>query len=109
MLPYCLAEGIGVLVYSPMASGLLTGAMTRDRAASLPAGDWRSRNPEFQEPKLSQNLALVERLKEVGARHGRSPGQVAVAWTPRQPAVTGALGGARRARQVERHIAAGAV
>ena len=101
ILPYCLAEGIGVIVYSPTASGLLTGAMTRERAASLPAGDWRSRNPEFQEPKLSQNLALVERLREVGAHHGHSPGQVAIAWTLRHPAVTGAIVGARSARQVE--------
>src|SRR5712675_585953 len=101
ILPYCLAEGIGVIVYSPMASGLLTGAMTRERAASLPAGDWRSRNPEFQEPQLSQNLALVERLREVGSRHGRSPGQVAIAWTLRHPSVTGAIVGARSARQVE--------
>ena len=90
-----------------MASGLLTGAMTRERAASLPAGDWRSRNPEFQEPKLSQNLKLVERLREVGARYGRSPGQVAIAWTLRHPAVTGAIVGARSARQVE-EIMAGA-
>src|SRR5437016_2800765 len=100
ILPFCHREEIGVIVYSPMASGLLTGAMTRERAASLPAGDWRSRNPEFQEPKLSQNLALVERLREVGARHGRSPGQVAIAWTLRHPAVTGAIVGARSARQV---------
>jgi len=107
VLPFCRWEGIGVIVYSPMASGLLTGAMTRERAASLPAGDWRSRNPEFQEPKLSQNLALVERLREVGALHGRSPGQVAIAWTLRHPAVTGAIVGARSARQVE-EIMAGA-
>src|SRR6185503_16639161 len=72
ILPYCQSEEIGVIVYSPMASGLLTGAMTRERAAKLPIRDWRSRNPEFQEPKLSQNLALVERLREVGARHGRT-------------------------------------
>ena len=107
VLPFCRWEGIGVIVYSPMASGLLTGAMTRERAASLPAGDWRSRNPEFQEPRLSQNLKLVERLREVGARYGRSPGQVAIAWTLRHPAVTGAIVGARSARQVE-EIMAGA-
>ena len=107
ILPFCRREGIGVIVYSPMASGLLTGAMTRERAASLPAGDWRSRNPEFQEPKLSRNLALVGRLREVGGRHERSPGQVAIAWTLRHPAVTGAIVGARSARQVE-EIMAGA-
>lgn len=72
-LPYCQQKGIGVIVYSPMASGLLTGAMTRERVASLPKNDWRSGNPEFREPKLSQNLAVVERLRSVGARHGRSP------------------------------------
>jgi multidrug efflux system outer membrane protein len=105
VLPFCRWEGIGVIVYSPMASGLLTGAMTRERAASLPANDWRSRNAEFQEPKLSQNLALVERLQAVGARHGRSPGQVAIAWTLRHPAVTGAIVGARNARQVEEIMA----
>ena len=81
--------------------------MTRERAATLQADDWRSRNPEVQEPKLSQNLALVERLREVGALHGRSPGQVAIAWTLRHPAVTGAIVGARSARQVE-EIMAGA-
>jgi aryl-alcohol dehydrogenase-like predicted oxidoreductase len=107
ILPYCQSEEIGVIVYSPMASGLLTGAMTRERAAKLPISDWRSRNPEFQEPKLSQNLALVERLREVGARHGRTAGQVAIAWTLRHPAVTGAIVGARNARQVE-EIMAGA-
>src|SRR6185503_17491599 len=106
-LPYCQSEEIGVIVYSPMASGLLTGAMTHERAANLPIGDWRSRNPEFQEPKLSKNLALVDRLRRVGAHHGRSPGQVAIAWTLRHRAVTGAIVGARSARQVE-EIMAGA-
>src|SRR2546425_12678135 len=70
ILPYCLREGIGVIVYSPMASGLLTGAMTRERAAKLPKDDWRSRHPDFNEPGLSRNLALVERLREIGNRHG---------------------------------------
>jgi aryl-alcohol dehydrogenase-like predicted oxidoreductase len=97
----CERENIGVIVYSPMASGLLTGAMTRDRASTLPADDWRRRNGEFQEPKLSKNLQLVERLRKVGARHGRTPGQVAIAWTLRHPAVTGAIVGARNAKQVE--------
>jgi aryl-alcohol dehydrogenase-like predicted oxidoreductase len=101
LLPYCQREGVGVIVYSPMGSGLLTGAMTHQRARSLAADDWRSRNAEFQEPKLSRNLQLVERLKQVGARHGRSPGETAIAWTLRQPAVTGAIVGARNARQVE--------
>ena len=101
ILPWCQPNGVGVIAYSPMASGLLTGAMTRERAAALPAEDWRSRNPEFKEPKLSQNLALVDRLRAVGKRHGCSPGEVAIAWTLRHPAVTGAIVGARNAKQVE--------
>jgi aryl-alcohol dehydrogenase-like predicted oxidoreductase len=106
ILPYCYSNGIGVIVYSPMASGLLTGAMTRERAAKLPAADWRSRNPEFSEPKLSQNLALVERLREVGEKYHRPPGHVAVAWVLRNPAVTAAIVGARNAEQVERNVGA---
>jgi aryl-alcohol dehydrogenase-like predicted oxidoreductase len=97
--PYCLREGIGVIVYSPMASGLLTGAMTRERAAKLPKDDWRHASSNFNEPKLSQNLVLVEALREIGKRHGRSPGEVAIAWTLRNPAVTGAIVGARNASQ----------
>jgi aryl-alcohol dehydrogenase-like predicted oxidoreductase len=100
-LPYCEKQGIGVISYAPMASGLLTGAMTRERAATLPADDFRSRNPEFREPRLSKNLELVERLRQVGARHGRTPGEVAIAWTLRHPAVTGAIVGARNAKQAE--------
>ena len=107
ILPFCLREGIGVIVYSPMASGLLTGAMTRERASKLPKDDWRSRDPEFNEPKLSRNLALVEQLREIGQRHGRSPGEVAIAWTLRNPAVTGAIVGARNARQAEGVMRAG--
>ena len=106
ILPYCRSEGLGVIVYSPMASGLLTGAMTRERAASLPASDWRSRDVEFHEPRLSKNLALVERLREVGQRHGSPPGQVAIAWTLHNPAVTGAIVGSRSAEQVERNVGA---
>jgi len=101
ILPYCLREGIGVIVYSPMASGLLTGAMTRERVAKLPQDDWRRSDPEFNEPRLSRNLELVERLREVAKRHSRSPGEVAIAWTLRNPAVTGAIVGARSARQAE--------
>ena len=107
ILPYCRQQGIGVIVYSPMASGLLTGAMTRERAASLPKDDWRSANPNFNEPKLSQHLALVERLRAVGKRYDRSPGEVAIAWTLRNPAVTGAIVGARNARQAEGVMRAG--
>jgi aryl-alcohol dehydrogenase-like predicted oxidoreductase len=105
-LPWCETNGTGVIAYSPMASGLLTGTMTRDRVASLPEGDWRKNNPEFQEPKLSSNLALVERLREVGVRHGKSPGEVAIAWTLRNPVVTGAIVGARNPKQVDGFIGA---
>jgi aryl-alcohol dehydrogenase-like predicted oxidoreductase len=104
ILSYCRSNGIGVIVYSPMASGLLTGAMTRERAASLPASDWRSRDVEFKDPRLSRNLALVERLREVGERVQRPPGQVAIAWTLGNPAVTGAIVGARNAKQVEGNV-----
>jgi aryl-alcohol dehydrogenase-like predicted oxidoreductase len=101
VLPFCHREEIGVIVYSPMASGLLTGAMTRERVRALPSEDWRSKNPEFQEPKLTDNLALVERLRAVGARHGRTPGEVAIAWTLHHPAVTGAIVGARNPGQLD--------
>jgi aryl-alcohol dehydrogenase-like predicted oxidoreductase len=100
-LKWCPAAKVGVIVYSPMASGLLTGALTRERIAALPPGDWRGKNEQFREPKLSKNLQLVERLRVVGARHGRVPGQMAIAWALRNPAVTGAIVGARSARQVE--------
>jgi aryl-alcohol dehydrogenase-like predicted oxidoreductase len=106
LLPFCERENIGVIVYSPMTSGLLTGAMTRERIANLPADDWRRQSAEFQEPKLSKNLTLVERLGAVGARHGKSPGAVAVAWTLRNRAVTGAIVGARNAKQVDGIIGA---
>jgi aryl-alcohol dehydrogenase-like predicted oxidoreductase len=106
VLPYCRSKGLGVIVYSPMASGLLTGAMTRERAATLPKSDWRSRDVEFREPALSKNLALVERLREVGQRYGRPPGQVAIAWALQNPAVTGAIVGARSAKQVEGTVGA---
>ncbi|EDY83625.1 oxidoreductase, aldo/keto reductase family [Verrucomicrobiia bacterium DG1235] len=100
LLPYCKKHGIGSIVYSPMGSGLLTGAMSKERLSSLPAEDWRKNNPKFQEPNLSRNLAIAERLKTVAAKHGRSPGEVAIAWVLRLPAVTGAIVGARSAEQV---------
>jgi aryl-alcohol dehydrogenase-like predicted oxidoreductase len=103
-LPWCRREGVGVIVYSPMASGLLTGAMTRERIRALPKEDWRTRNEQFQEPQLSANLAVVDRLKAVGARHGRSAGEVAIAWVLHNPAVTGAIVGARNAKQVEQSV-----
>ena len=106
ILPYCGGHNIGVLAYSPMKSGLLSGAMTRERVAGLPADDFRRRTPNFQEPLLSRNLALVELLREIGARHGRSPGEVAIAWVLRRPEVTAAIVGMRSARQVDGVIAA---
>ena len=99
-LPFCQREGIGVIVYSPMGSGLLTGAMTPERIAKLPADDWRKRHADFNEPRLSAHLELVERLRVVGDRRGYAPGAVAVAWTLRHPAVTAAIVGARRPEQV---------
>ncbi|MHA7635024.1 aldo/keto reductase [Corallococcus sp. M7] len=107
LLPYCQTQGIGVIVYSPMASGLLTGAMTRERILGMPDDDWRRGSADFQEPKLSHHLSLVERMREVGARHGRSPAEVALAWTLRGPAVTAAIVGARSAKQVDGFIHAG--
>ena len=107
LLPYCQKRGIGVISYAPMASGLLTGAMTRERAAALPKDDFRSRNPEFREPRLSKNLELVERLRQIGERYGRGPGEVAIAWVLRHPAITGAIIGARNAKQVEGIMRAG--
>jgi aryl-alcohol dehydrogenase-like predicted oxidoreductase len=106
-LPYCETRGIGVIVYSPMFSGMLTGGVTRERAASLPPDDHRSRNPEFKEPKLSRNLELVAKLKEIGARHGHSSGEVAIAWTLRNPVVTGAIVGSRNAQQADGVMRAG--
>ncbi|HEX4543973.1 MAG TPA: aldo/keto reductase [Candidatus Acidoferrum sp.] len=106
-LPYCEKRGIGVISYAPMASGLLTGAMTRERAAALPPDDFRSRSPEFREPRLSKNIELVERLRQVGARHGRGPGEVAIAWVLRKPVITGAIVGARNAKQAEGVMCAG--
>jgi aryl-alcohol dehydrogenase-like predicted oxidoreductase len=101
LLPFCLERNIGVLVYSPMLSGMLSGSMTQERAANFSANDWRRNNKEFQEPRLSANLELVELLKRIGAPHGCSAGEVAIAWTLRHPAVTGAIVGGRNAAQVE--------
>jgi aryl-alcohol dehydrogenase-like predicted oxidoreductase len=100
VLPYCLAHNIGVIVYSPMASGLLSGAMTRERIANFPQDDWRRNNDWFKEPQLTRNLELVEVLRRIGQRYGVTPGAVAIAWTLRHPAVTAAIVGARRPGQV---------
>ncbi len=101
ILPYCLQHGTGVIVYSPMKSGLLSGAMTKERVASLPEDDFRKRALAFKEPNLSNNLALAELMTSIGARHGRSAGEVAIAWTLRHPAVTGAIVGMRSAEQAK--------
>jgi len=106
IFPYAMQHGIGVIVYSPMKSGLLSGAMTRERIANLPPDDWRRRSPHFQEPLLSRNLRIVEFLRQIGARHGRTPGEVAIAWTLRHPAVTGAIVGLRRPEQLQGVIGA---
>jgi aryl-alcohol dehydrogenase-like predicted oxidoreductase len=106
ILPYCVERKIGVTVYSPMRSGLLSGAMTRKRAGALPADDWRRRDPDFQEPKLSRNLQLVDLLRSIGKRHDRTPGEVAIAWTLRHPAVTAAIVGIRRPEQLSGVIGA---
>jgi len=101
ILPFVEREGIGVIVYSPMGSGLLSGAMTRERIDTLPDDDWRKRSPEFRDPRLAENLARVERLRIVAERHGVTPGAVAVAWALRHPAVDGAIVGYRRPDQVD--------
>jgi aryl-alcohol dehydrogenase-like predicted oxidoreductase len=106
VLPFTQQHGIGVLVYSPMKSGLLSGAMTRERIAAMPEDDWRRRTPHFQEPRLTRNLELAELLRGIGQRHGRTPGEVAIAWTLRHPAVTAAIVGMRSAQQVEGVIGA---
>jgi aryl-alcohol dehydrogenase-like predicted oxidoreductase len=93
ILPFVKQHQIGVIVYSPMSAGLLTGAMTRDRVANFAADDWRRNLPNFREPLLSRNLKLVEHLREIGAKYSRTPGEVAIAWTLREPAVTGAIVG----------------
>lgn len=106
ILPFCQEQNIGVIVYSPMMSGLLTGTMTRERIKKLPDDDWRKHDPEFQEPSLSRNLALDEKLGEIAYLHGRTIGEVAIAWTLANPAVTAAIVGARRPEQVDSNIGA---
>jgi len=98
-----------VIVYSPMGSGLLSGAMTRERIASLPEDDWRKRSAQFNEPRLAHNLELVERLRVVAGRHDATPGAVAVAWTLLNPAVDGAIVGFRRPSQVDPILTAAAI
>ncbi|WP_263354903.1 aldo/keto reductase [Acidicapsa acidisoli] len=101
ILPYCLANGIGVINYSPMVSGLLTGRMSAERVAAMPSDDWRRKAVEFNEPRLSRNLRLVELLRKIGSAHGVEPGVVAVAWTLHHPAITAAIVGGRSPEQVK--------
>jgi aryl-alcohol dehydrogenase-like predicted oxidoreductase len=106
ILPYCEENDIGVIVYSPMRSGLLTGKMTPERIQNLPSDDWRRNADDFQEPKLSKNMEVVELLTEIGARHDKSPAEVAIAWTMRLSSVTAAIVGGRRPDQVDGTVGA---
>ncbi|MGZ3608998.1 MAG: aldo/keto reductase [Ktedonobacteraceae bacterium] len=106
ILPFCLEHNIGVIVYSPMASGLLTRTMTSERITNLPEDDWRKRDPQFKEPRLSRNLKLVEQLNEIAFMHNVTPGVVAIAWAMQHPGVIGAIVGARRPEQVDGIVAA---
>jgi aryl-alcohol dehydrogenase-like predicted oxidoreductase len=106
ILPYVRDNGIGVINYSPMVSGLLTGKMTAERVAAMPADDWRRKAVEFNEPRLSRNLRLVDLLREIGNAHSVSPGVVAVAWTLHNPGITAAIVGGRNGKQVEELSAA---
>jgi len=101
ILPFCKEQNIAVIVYSPMGCGLLTGTMTRERIAAMPSDDWRRNSSNFKEPALTLNLALAETLKSIGKKHGRSAGEVAIAWTLRNPAVTASIVGGRSAGQVD--------
>jgi aryl-alcohol dehydrogenase-like predicted oxidoreductase len=106
VLPFCREQGIGVIVYSPMKSGLLTGKMTRERIQSLPPDDFRPRTPNFQEPLLTRNLGVVEVLRRIAQRRNRTPGEIAIAWTMRDPVVTGAIVGMRSAEQAKQVVRA---
>ena len=109
ILPFAQREGVGVIVYSPMGSGLLTGRMTKERIEQLADDDWRKRDPRFLEPQLSRHLALVERLQVVADRYDTTPGSVAVAWTLHNPAVDAAIVGFRRPDQVDPILSAAAL
>jgi aryl-alcohol dehydrogenase-like predicted oxidoreductase len=101
ILPFAEHAGIGVIAYSPMGSGLLSGAMTRERIASLADNDWRKQDERFSEPAVSRHLATVARLETVAERHGTTPGAIAIAWTLTNPALDGAIVGFRRPQQVD--------
>jgi len=107
VLEYCSGNNIGIIVYSPMQKGLLTGKFTRERAQNLPEDDHRRRDPRFQEPELSANLKLVEGLRSIAEKRGRTVAQLAIAWVLRRPEITSAIVGARRPSQIEETVAAG--
>jgi aryl-alcohol dehydrogenase-like predicted oxidoreductase len=108
LLEFCAANDIGVIVYSPMQTGLLTGKYTKERVAALADDDWRKdRNPHFKEPQISANLALVDSLRPIAARHGKTVAQLAIAWVLRRPEVTGAIVGSRKPSHIEETVEAG--
>jgi aryl-alcohol dehydrogenase-like predicted oxidoreductase len=107
ILPYAGQNGIGVISYSPMRNGLLSGSMTRERVAAFPPDDFRRNLPDYQEPRLSRNLGVAELLRTIGAPHGRTPGEVAIAWVLRRPEVTAAIVGVRGPEQIQGVIGAG--
>lgn len=109
LIPWCAAHGTGVIVYSPMQSGLLTDSFTAERVSKFAEDDWRRRNPDFQEPNLSRNLRLRDALRPIAKRHGATVAAVAVAWTLSWPGVTGAIVGARSPAQVDGWIRAGEI
>jgi aryl-alcohol dehydrogenase-like predicted oxidoreductase len=101
ILPYCYEHNIGVISYAPMHSGLLTGAMTKERVANLPPDDFRRNAKNYQEPQLTRNLAIADFIKQIGARHGVSAGVIAITWVLANPAITGAIVGGRSPEQVQ--------
>jgi aryl-alcohol dehydrogenase-like predicted oxidoreductase len=107
LVDFCAANEIGIVVYSPMQAGLLTGKFSKERLDNLPPGDWRRTNDQFQEPRFSATLELVEKLKPIAGRNGRTLAQLAIAWTLRLPAITSAIVGARRPGQIVETAAAG--
>ena len=106
LLPYCGQQKIGVVTYSPMYKGLLTGKFDAQRAATLPASDHRSRDPRFQSPQIKKYLKLVEGMTAIAAKHNRTVAELAIAWVLRRPEVTSAIVGGRRPSQVAETVKA---